>query len=79
MGLARIDTRLAQILREEGRMQSWLADRLSEKLGRRIDRAQLNRWVKGIHVPEQTTKAAIAEVLGREIADVFPETEEAAA
>lgn len=62
-------TRLGQILEEEGRYQTWLA----EKVG--ISRATLNRYVKGLHVPDDK-RALIAEALGREISDVFPEKKE---
>lgn len=74
MELARIETPLKRILTEEGRMQSWLADRLSDRLGRHVSRSEVNRWVHGVHVPKQATREAIADVLGRHIDEVFPQS-----
>lgn len=59
-------TPLARILREEGRKQSWLAERIG------VDPAQLSRIVNGLHAPEATQRA-IADVLGREIGELWPE------
>ncbi len=72
MGLARINTPLKRILDEEGRRQSWLAERLTAALGRQVGRAEVNRWVHGLHDPEDATKDAIAEALGRTRKELFP-------
>lgn len=60
-------TRLGQILREEGRRQSWLADQVG------VHESLVSRWVHGLQVPE-AMQGPIAEALGREVADVFPST-----
>lgn len=57
-------TRLAEILLEEGRKQTWLAERTG------IDPGTLSRYVNGLHVPKDRRKA-IAEALGRTVEDVF--------
>jgi transcriptional regulator with XRE-family HTH domain len=71
--VARIDTRLKQILLAEGRSQSWLARTVG------VDRTLVNRYVHGIHLPERATQEAIAHALGRTVSDVFPDTERVAA
>ena len=64
-------TPLGRILREEGRRQSWLSERVG------VDQATMSRYVHGLHVPDDK-RAAIAQALGRDLADVFPESEVAA-
>lgn len=59
-------SRLGEILESEGRKQVWLADQIG------VTRALVSSWCNGLHVPEDR-RPAIAEALGREIADVFPE------
>ncbi len=59
-------TRLGEILEAEGRKQSWLAEQIG------IDTGTLSRYVNGLHVP-QDRREAIAEALGRDVANVFPE------
>lgn len=59
-------TRLGEILDSEGRKQSWLSERTG------IDTGTLSRYVNGLHVPEDRQRA-IAEALGRELEDVFPD------
>lgn len=65
-------TPLGRILREEGRKQSWLAERVG------IDPAQLSRIVNGLHAPE-ATRRAIADTLGRNVDELWPEPGEQAA
>lgn len=65
-------TPLKSILLAEGRKQSWLAERVG------IDQATLSRIVnRGLHC-DHATQARIAEVLGRPIADCFPDDDGAA-
>ncbi len=59
-------TPLGRILREEGRRQSWLAERVG------VDQATMSRYVHGLHVPDDK-RAAIAEALGREISELWSE------
>lgn len=59
-------TPLRRVLEDEGRKQSWLAERIG------IDPAQLSRIVNGFHAPE-ATRDAIADALGRETSELFPE------
>lgn len=65
-------TRLKTILREEGRLQSWLATRVG------IRQDALSRIVNGLHC-DQDVQAKIAAALGRDVADVFPSHEREAA
>ncbi len=64
-------TPLGRILREEGRRQSWLAERVG------VDQATMSRYVHGLHVPDDK-RAAIAAALGREPSELFGESEVAA-
>jgi transcriptional regulator with XRE-family HTH domain len=59
-------TRLKEILDDEGRKLTWLADRIG------TSRSLVSAYCNGLHVPEDR-KAQIAEALGRKIDDVFPE------
>lgn len=64
--MARADTPLKLILVNEGRSQSWLA----RQIGARPE--QVNRWVHGLHEPAVKTQAAIADALGRSVAELWP-------
>lgn len=68
-------TRLGEILAQEGRSQTWLAGAISARLGRHVIKQEVYRWVRGIHTPEPATRAAIADALHRQVADVFPPTD----
>jgi transcriptional regulator with XRE-family HTH domain len=59
-------TPLKRILLEEGRKQSWLA----EKVG--IDQPTLSRIVNGLHCDAATCER-IALALGRDVAELFPD------
>lgn len=65
-------TALKRILDSEGRKQTWLARELSALLGENIDRSQVNGWVKG-RTPQPYRRAAVARVLRRTQAEVFPD------
>jgi hypothetical protein len=58
-------TRLGEILEAEGRKQSWLAKAAD------VDPGTLNRYIHGLHVPDDK-RERIAEVLRRDVSDVFP-------
>lgn len=58
--------RLKAILDDEGRRQSWLAERIGK------DAAEVSRYAKGM-VPPEGTRQAIADVLRRAPADIWPE------
>ena len=62
----RPETPLKRILDEEGRRQDWLARQLN------VDESAVSRWVRGVHVPSEPNRRAIAEALGRNVDDVFP-------
>jgi transcriptional regulator with XRE-family HTH domain len=64
-------TRLKEILDEEGRKQTWLA----EKTG--LSAGAINNYAHGLHCPDDK-KQLIADVLGRDVADVFPDKQVAA-
>lgn len=65
-------TRLGQILEEEGRKQTWLAERAG------VTSAAISLYVNGLHCPDDK-RELIAEALGRTVADVFPAPETAVA
>lgn len=58
-------TPLGRVLREEGRRQSWLADRIG------VDQPTMSRYVHGLHVPDDKQKL-IADALGRKRTELFP-------
>ncbi len=68
-------TPLGEILIQEGRSQSWLAMQLAARLGRPVYRQEVYRWCHGIHEPEASTRAAIADVLDRQVHEIFPPVE----
>lgn len=59
-------TELQRIMREEGRTQRWLADKIGKH------ESQVSLWVNGLHCPD-ATKRLIAEALCRDVAEVFGE------
>ena len=65
-------TPLKRILLDEGRRQSWLAERTG------IDQATLSRIVNGLH-PSEANAQKIAANLGRQIEDLWPDAEAKAA
>lgn len=66
MERARLNTPLKQALAEDGRRQTWLAERLD------VDPRQVWGWVHGLHVPGDPTQRAIANALGRPVGELFP-------
>ena len=66
MNRATTNTPLKRVLTEEGRKQSWLADRAG------IDPTTLSRIVNGLHA-DDATREKIAAALGREIGELWPE------
>lgn len=70
MERARLNTPLKQVLAEDGRRQSWLAERLG------VDPRQVWGWANGLHVPADETKAAIAAALHRDVESLFPSSPE---
>jgi lambda repressor-like predicted transcriptional regulator len=72
MRRARLDTPLKRALAEDGRRQNWLAERLD------VDPTQVWGWVHGLHVPEEATRARIADLLGRHVDELWPAVAEAA-
>lgn len=73
MQRARLQTPLKLALEEDGRRQTWLADRLG------VDPRQVWGWVHGIHIPSVATQEAIAELLSRDAEALWPETSDEAA
>lgn len=65
-------TPLKRVLLDEGRKQSWLAQRVG------IDEATLSRIVNGLHCPIEL-REAIASALRRPVADLWPVDDERAA
>lgn len=62
----KVETPLARIMREEGRKQVWLADRVG------VDPATINRIIHGLHAPD-ATRQAIADALNRSVSELWPE------
>lgn len=67
-----IRTRFAEVMEEEGRKYVWL----SEQTG--IKRQALSNYANGLHVP-RAKRQLIADTLGRDVEDVFPEPQRIAA
>lgn len=65
-------TPLAKILDAEGRKQSWL----SRQTG--IDPSRLNHIVHGLHAAQDEAQA-IADALGRQVSELWPDDEPKAA
>lgn len=62
----RTKTPLRQLLDEEGRKQSWLAARTG------LHTSRVSLIVNGLH-PTQAEAEAIAQTLGRDIAELWPD------
>lgn len=60
-----ISTPLRRILHDEGRKQSWLAERAG------TDKATMSRIVNGMHC-DDGTQLKIANALRRDVCEVFP-------
>jgi hypothetical protein len=56
---------------ESGRLQKDIAAAVAERLGRNFDQAQLSRIVNGLHADEHT-RHVIADILRRNVDDLFP-------
>lgn len=56
-------------MHDEGRRQSWLARRIGK------DQSEVSRYIRRGMLPDEETRAAIAEALGREVSDLWPEPE----
>jgi len=61
-------TRLAEILRSEGRTVAWLARQTG------FTRQWVSRVVNGHDIAGEATRASVATALGRTVEDVFPDT-----
>ena len=68
---SRIETPLRRALREDGRKQVWLAERVG------ATEPLMSRWVHGL-IPPDDKREAIAEALGRNVDELWPSTEVAA-
>jgi transcriptional regulator with XRE-family HTH domain len=66
MERARLNTPLKAALEEDGRKQSWLAQRVG------VDARQVWGWVHGLHVPGEEYQRLIAVALQRNVEDLFP-------
>lgn len=72
LSMSRYKSELQRILAEEGRMQSWLAREIGKSAPR------VSHIVNGL-IPDDATQAAIADALGRQVEEVFPQAAEQAA
>lgn len=70
MDRARLNTPLRQVLEVDGRRQTWLAERLG------VDPRQVWGWVHGLHIPSLETRVRIAELVGREVHELWPDDEQ---
>ncbi len=60
-------------MQAEGRRQSWLAERIGK------DQAEVSRYINRGMLPSEETRHAIAEALGREVAELWPDIHNEAA
>jgi transcriptional regulator with XRE-family HTH domain len=68
-----VETPLRSIMREQGRTQKWLAEEVAKRTGRdTVDYAQISDYCRGVHLPQLSTRLAIAQALGRHHDDIFP-------
>ena len=63
---ARTETPLKQVLDAEGRRHSWLAAELG------VHTQTVHTWVHGWRVPIPENQRKIAELLGRDVDELFP-------
>lgn len=63
----RLETPLRQVLNEQGRKQNWLADQVG------CHPSEISDYCRGVHVPAEATRLRIAEVLDRNVDDLWPE------
>lgn len=68
-------TRLKEILETEGRYQTWLARQLDPPVSRSV----VCEWASGSLIVAHDRQVQIAAALGRNVDDVFPQTERSAA
>lgn len=51
----------------EGRRITWLADRIGKS------QPEVSRWVNGVHRPMRHHRESIAEALGRDVYELWPD------
>lgn len=59
-------TPLQAVLREEGRRQSWLAERVG------VHESEISRIVNRGLIPSDAVKQSIADALGKSVDELFP-------
>ena len=67
-----VETPLRRVMREQGRTQKWLAARVG------TDQGQISDYCRGVHLPQPSMRAAIAEAVGEPVERLFPAHEAAA-
>lgn len=60
-------------MQDEGRRQSWLAERIGK------DQSDVSRYINRGMLPPEETRQAIADALGRELVELWPDLHEEAA
>lgn len=60
-------TPLRMALDHDGRRQDWLAVQVG------AHPVEVSRWVRGVHRPMAHTRVAIAEALGRDVFELWPD------
>lgn len=60
-------------MEDEGRRQSWLARRIGK------DQAEVSRYVSRGMLPDEATREAIADALGRSVDELWPDLQASAA
>jgi lambda repressor-like predicted transcriptional regulator len=68
--ITRPETLLKRALKEQGRMQNWLAAQVG------CDPSDISNYVRGLHVPSERRRELIADALGMQISDLWPEADE---
>lgn len=64
--ITRLETPLRRVLQDQGRRQNWLAEQVG------CDPSDMSNYVRGLHVPEETRRVAIAAALGRHPDELWP-------
>lgn len=70
---APVETPLRRVMRDQGRTQKWLAAQVG------TDSAQISDYCRGVHLPQASTRLAIAKTLGRHVDELWPDQAEVAA
>lgn len=66
-------TPLKRIMQDEGRRQSWLAERIGQA------QSEVSRYINRGMIPDEATRTAIADALNRQPSELWPDLHHEAA